>query len=343
MKGDLVSLDSQVCYQSQQTLVANFTGGDPNTYTWQWFEADFETPFKLLKADILKITDSLSVQLLPQNTQWQRYALVSQDECTHFVDTTYFTFNIVQNQPRSTITPQDSAVCNGTPITLLASIDSGTALGHHWKWLDENETVLQSDTGFVANPLEVTPDFTSQASQTYTFILYDNCSPYSDTTTLTVFPREPLQVIPSLFDTTLCIGQEITLNASGTGGVTEAYSFRWLVKHNEELLSETEELILVADTTMIVLLVLSDNCMPKNDTAEVVIRVRPALQSAILRAPQDDNPDQDTTVCFGSELSFLAKGFGGDSTNYLFEWLVNDSLIGTQEELVFTPICQSLK
>jgi gliding motility-associated-like protein len=81
--------------------------------------------------------------------------------------------------------------------------------------------------------------------------------------------------------------------------------------------------------------------MPKNDTAEVVIRVRPALQSSILRAPQNENAVGDTTVCFGSELQLFAKGFGGDSANYSFEWLVNDSLIGTQEELIFIPILPS--
>jgi len=353
MQSHINATDSFFCYQSEQTLIANFTGGDSNTYTWQWFETGFETPFNLLKADSLKTSDSLAVQLLPQNTLWQRYALVSQDECTPFVDTTYFTFNIVQNQPRATISPQDSAVCNGTPITLLASIDSGTALGHHWKWLDENETVLQSDTGFVVNPLEVTPDFSTQASQTYTFILYDNCSPYSDTATLTVFPREPLQAIPTVFDTTLCSGQELTLSASGTGGDSNNYQFEWFATPDPSsggewiLLSTEETLNFLPSTennstlnTHNLKLVLEDNCMPFNDTVEVLVRVLPKLQAEILNP--NGELSGDTTVCFGSEIMLSTIAKGGDSTNYTYEWFWNDSLISTESTVSYTPTLEGM-
>jgi gliding motility-associated-like protein len=78
--------------------------------------------------------------------------------------------------------------------------------------------------------------------------------------------------------------------------------------------------------------------MPQNDTLEVVVRVKPPLQSSILRALQDENPVGDTTVCFGSELQFFAKGFGGDSTNYSFQWLWNDSIISTENNMRFTPL-----
>jgi hypothetical protein len=203
MRGALSTIDTLICYQSAQTLIANFTGGDSNTYKWQWNEAAMGANFNPLQSDSLKTTDSLAVQLLPQNRQTQRYALVSKDGCTPIVDTAYFTFNIAQNQPQAKLMPQDSAICPGTAIDLQANISSGTALGYHWKWQNQTATILQSDTGFLVNPLTVTPDFSTQTAQNYTFILMDNCSPYSDTATTTVLPRADLQAIPSKINSRL--------------------------------------------------------------------------------------------------------------------------------------------
>jgi len=335
MRGALSTIDTLICYQSAQTLIANFTGGDSNTYRWQWNEAAMGANFNPLQSDSLKTTDSLAVQLLPQNRQTQRYALVSKDGCTPIVDTAYFTFDIAQNQPQATLLPQDSAICPGTAINLQVNISAGTALGYHWKWLDENETLLQSDTGFVVNPLTVTPDFSTQTAQKYTFILMDNCSPYSDTATTTVLPRADLQAMPSKLDTTLCRGQSIVLNATGTGGVTADYVFRWLAKERDTVLSTTNKLTLIADTSMSVLLVLSDNCMPQNDTVTIAIKVKPSLQVALIT--QAGTQALDTTVCNGTAINYTLNNKGGDSTNYAYNWYWNDSLISTAKTLNFTP------
>jgi len=335
MRGALSTIDTLICYQSAQTLIANFTGGDSNTYKWQWNEAAMGANFNPLQSDSLKTTDRLAVRLLPQNRQTQRYALVSKDGCTPIVDTAYFTFNIAQNQPQAKLLPQDSAICPGTAINLQANISSGTALGYHWKWQNKTATILQSDTGFVVNPLTVNPDFSTQTAQNYTFILMDNCSPYSDTVTTTVLPRADLQATPSKLDTTLCRGQSIVLNATGTGGVTADYVFRWLAKERETVLSTANKLTLIADTSMLVLLVLSDNCMPQNDTVTIAIKVKPSLQVALIT--QAGTQAQDTTVCNGTAINYTLNGKGGDSTNYAYNWYWNDSLISTAKTLNFTP------
>jgi gliding motility-associated-like protein len=340
----LSTQDSVICYQSQQNLIANISGGDSLTYQWQWFEVDAMGEFSLIKQDSLRFSDTLQVQLRPESKDFQRYALVSNDNCIPFFDTAYLNVNINPHQPQAGILPTDTAICPSTVVELVGQVDNGSALGYAFIWLDETNTILQSDTGFSPQNFSLTPDFSGgQSERMYRLIAQDLCSPNADTAQTRITPREPLQAIPNTFDTTVCFGTELSLSASGLGGDSSNYQYQWIL--NDRLISSDSDVMVTLrepqGNTMSVQnlkLVISDNCMPQNDTADITVRVKPALQSVILREPHHDHAVQDTTVCSGSELRFFAKAFGGDSTNYSFEWLWNDSLMGTQKELVFVPI-----
>jgi gliding motility-associated-like protein len=346
----LSTQDSVICYQSQQNLIANISGGDSLTYQWQWFEVDAMGEFSLIKQDSLRFSDTLQVQLRPESKDFQRYALVSNDNCIPFFDTAYFDVNINPHQPQAGILPTDTAICPSTEVELVGQVNNGSALGYAFVWLDEVNNILQTDTGFSPQNFSPTPDFSGgQSERMYRLVAQDLCSPYADTAQTRIIPLEPLQAIPNTFDTTVCSGQELSLSASGLGGVGTQYQFQWIL--NDRIISSESDVMVTlrepqGDTMSVqnLKLVISDNCMPQNDTADITVRVKPALQSVILREPQDNNEPhhdfavQDTTVCSGSELRFFAKALGGDSTNYSYEWLWNDSLIGTTEELVFTPI-----
>jgi gliding motility-associated-like protein len=343
----LSTQDSVICYQSQQNLIANISGGDSLTYQWQWFEVDAMGEFSLIKQDSLRFSDTLQVQLRPESKDFQRYALVSNDNCIPFFDTAYFDVNINPHQPQAGILPTDTAICPSTEVELVGQVNNGSALGYAFVWLDEVNNILQTDTGFSPQNFSPTPDFSGgQSERMYRLVAQDLCSPYADTAQTRIIPLEPLQAIPNTFDTTVCSGQELSLSANGLGGVSTQYQYQWLL--NDSLISSDSDVMVWFSnhdhSPSTIQLVLTDNCMPQNDTADITVRVKPALQSVILREPQDNNEPhhdfavQDTTVCSGSELRFFAKALGGDSTNYSYEWLWNDSLIGTTEELVFTPI-----
>jgi gliding motility-associated-like protein len=342
----LSTQDSVICYQSQQNLIANISGGDSLTYQWQWFEVDAMGEFSLIKQDSIRFSDTLQVQLRPESKDFQRYALVSNDNCIPFFDTAYLNVNINPHQPQVGILPTDTAICPSTLVELVGQVNNGSALGYAFVWLDEANTILQTDTGFSPPIFVPTPDFSGgQSERMYRLIAQDLCSPNADTAQTRITPLEPLQAIPNTFDTTVCSGQELYLSASGLGGVGSNYQYQWILNNN--IISSDSDVGFIPPinpSPFTIQLVLSDGCMPHNDTAEVIIRVRPALRSAMVREPHHDNEPhhdhavQDTTVCSGSELRFFAKAFGGDSTNYSYEWLWNNSLMGTQKELLFVPI-----
>src|SRR5690606_29987619 len=127
-----------------------------------------------------------------------------------------------------------------------AQFDSGSILGYNWKWLNQFGMILNNDTGFVSVNFETIPQFANQARQTFYLILSDNCSPYKDTGAINVYPREPLKAFALPVDTLMCIGQELTFIATGTGGVPENYQYRWEDAETGELLSEVETLNVTA-------------------------------------------------------------------------------------------------
>jgi gliding motility-associated-like protein len=427
----LSTQDSIICYQSHQNLIANLSGGDSATYQWQWFEVDTSGGFSVMKQDSLRFSDTLQVQLRTESKDFQRYALVSNDNCIPFFDTAYlhvninphrpqvdvlpsdtfvcpltpvplqgqlnngselgyaFTWldeanhiqqtdtgfapalfvpspdfsgglmqrvyrlvaqdlcspygdtaevlvNINQHQPLADILPSDTSVCPLTPVLLQGQVNSGSVLGYAFTWLDETNNIQQTDTGFAPALFVPSPDFSGGLMQrVYRLVAQDLCSPNADTAQTRISPREPLQAIPNTFDTTVCSGTELSLSASGLGGDSSNYQYQWIL--NDNIISSDSDVGFIPPinhSPFTIQLVLTDNCMPQNDTAEVVVRVRPALRSAILREPHLNIAVQDTTVCSGSELRFFAKALGGDSTHYSFEWLWNDSLMGTDSDVM---------
>jgi gliding motility-associated-like protein len=338
----LSTQDSVICYQSQQNLIADLSGGDSATYQWKWFEVDALGEFNFLKEDSLRFSDTLQVQLRTENKEFQRYALVSNDNCIPFFDTAYLNVNINQHQPQVGILPSDTAICPSTEVELVGQVNNGSALGYAFIWLDETNSIQQSDTGFSPQNFSSIPDFSGgQIERMYRLIAQDLCSPNADTTEVRITPRAPLKAIPNTFDTTVCSGAELSLSASGLGGDSSNYQYQWILNNNIISSDSDVGFIPPIDPSPFTLqLVLTDNCMPQNDTAEVVIRVKPALRGLIVPfdSVQDTISDNwmlsDVEACSGSELRFVAKAFGGDSTNYSFEWLLNDSLIGTDSDVM---------
>jgi gliding motility-associated-like protein len=338
----LSTQDSVICYQSQQNLIADLSGGDSATYQWQWFEVDALGEFNFLKEDSIRFSDTLQVQLRTENKDFQRYALVSNDNCIPFFDTAYLNVNINQHQPQVAILPTDTAICPSTEVELVGQVNNGSALGYAFIWLDEANNIQQSDTGFSPQNFSSIPDFSGgQIERMYRLIAQDLCSPNADTTEVRITPRDPLKAIPNTFDTTVCSGAELSLSASGLGGDSSNYQYQWILNNNIISSDSDVGFIPPIDPSPFTLqLVLTDNCMPQNDTAEVVIRVKPALRGLIVPfdSAQDTISDNwmlsDVEACSGSELRFVAKAFGGDSTNYSFEWLLNDSLIGTDSDVM---------
>jgi hypothetical protein len=344
----------RVCYNESFAIPASFSGGDSANYQWEWrLVQGANRP--LLKSDSLKLEDTLLFALPPAITTFRRVELTLTDLCHPLSDRALVT---IQPNPHpaqgATILNSDTLVCQDAELWLKAQIADSARIS--WQWQDAEGNVLQSDSNKRIDSLLVRPDFKNSASVIYRLVSQNNCLLYSDTAQITLSPPSPLKVSISQNGSILnedngsaeieiCNGSELILSAITSGGDSTQYQYQWI--GNGSTLSTDPVLSLIAHSTFSpfnLQLVLSDNCIPKNDTAQVLIRVKPKLQSSILVEQLDETETlqksiaQDTSVCSGSTMVFFAKGNGGDSSQHTYEWLTLNDFgvwegLGTNESI----------
>jgi len=344
--------DFIVCFNDTLQIPASFSLGDSSNFISNWYLITGQG-WQLRKTSEGLLQDTFAY-IVPSNMpSLQRIALVHTDQCYPKTDT--LQFNLIRalaNPSPAILSTKDSLFCSNSSSQLFAQLPNQPKL--QWHWLNAQGDTLQSGSNSLTDSLEVTPIFVNNQPETYRVVTINNCVGRRDTASITLFPKEPLEVFASqngviLSEVEVCSGQEITLSASATGGVPENYQYQWFATPDpssggEWILLSTEDTLNFKPSTennsqlstQHLKLILSDDCMPRNDTVEILLKVKPKLQAEIVN--KNGDLAGDTTICYGSELQFNAKGFGGDSTNYSFEWYWNDSLISNDLNLNFTPI-----
>ena len=217
----------------------------------------------------------------------------------------------------------DTSICNGTSVLLRATGTGGYFKDHLYQW----KNIAYNDS-IVVKPL---------ASTAYKIILRDLCTNSADSATVNVTVLDPLKISVNR-DTTICNGNSVSLNASGSGGNTGAHVFTWdqglgsgAVKTAAPLNNTTYRVIL------------SDACTPVQDTAYVRIRVKDALKVQI--------SSNDTIICYGKNSMLKASGSGGDSMQHFYNWssgfgigkTVNGTLLkNTMVKVTLSDMCSSI-
>lgn len=107
-------------------------------------------------------------------------------------------------------------------------------------------------------------------------------------------------------DTLVCYNQNITLTATGTGGSSADYSYRW----NGTLGGTTFTISTTQDTTIYILF--SDECMEESIYDSVVITVLNPISIVQL---------QDSTLCYLEDITLTGSATGGRVVDYAYEWL----------------------
>ncbi len=235
------------------------------------------------------------------NTQ---YKVVYTDSCATAKDSAFVNINV---QPSIGVSlGRDTTICIGQS-TLLKAVPSGNDSSATYTWLSG-----LSGTGFKDSL--VTPANTT----TYIVGISGICiSPNTrDTVIVTVRPALDITLRN---DTTICIGQSVSLTAPATGGKLP-YTYTW----NNGLGTGISKLVSPLVTTQYRVIV-TDGCTIKPDTAYTTIYVRPALDITLTA---------DSTICVGQSVNLAATGYGGDSS-YTITW--NNSL-GTGASKLVSPI-----
>lgn len=186
----------------------------------------------------------------------------------------------------------DTTICKGNSVNLYATGTGGYKgdYSYLWKNISHNDTI------------NVSPVTTT----VYKVSLTDVCTKSVDSTQLTVTVRDSLKISVSN-DTTICVGQSVILSASGNGGKSSNYSYKWshgLGSGNSHIVSPIVSTKYMA--------VLTDGCTIKNDTAYINITVKDPLSLNLT--------SNDTIICFNKTASINATASGGLSSGYNIAW-----------------------
>lgn len=205
--------------------------------------------------------------------------------------------------------------CKGRTTTVKAIGTGGDPSNYNYKWsLAVNNTVFSTDA-----EINVSPDSATK----YKVILGDNCSK-NDTSFVVVIPDGSL-LLPKLTDTTICLGNTVTLNAAAITCDSAAVKYVWdnglgngSVKTISPIITTTYKLVAY------------DTINNSRDSSFITVTVRPPLQLSI---------NNDTTICSGNSIQLVSKASGGLQNQHKIKWLSNNTLLpDTTFAITVTPI-----
>jgi len=186
----------------------------------------------------------------------------------------------------------DTSICMGKSAVLRAKGSGGFVGDYFFKW----NNLVYNDTNIVAP--------TSNTS--YTIYLRDLCTNSKDSATVNVTVRNPLELKTNK-DTTICMGRSVTLSAAATGGNSATYTYTW---DNALGTGLTKTVSPTVNTTYRV--IISDACTPIQDTAYITVNVKNGLMVKV--------SSNDTLICYNKMSVISAKGSGGDTSQYSYQW-----------------------
>ncbi|MFZ4411768.1 MAG: PKD-like domain-containing protein [Bacteroidales bacterium] len=163
-----------------------------------------------------------------------------------------------------------------------------SASGCTYQWQVQNgaqwDNLLNNSTysGVNANVLQVLQALYALNNKVYRCVVTKSCSQISNTATLTVYPK-PVIVLNN--DTTICAGNSVILNASGTTG-TGTLLYNW----DQSLGLGIAHTVTPLSTTTYHLLVIDANACNSTDSIQVNVNQLPSLAGTITGS---------TTVCQG--------------------------------------------
>lgn len=324
-----INLDSQrVCLSSEITLTGSFYDGDTSKYDHSWYVLK-ENNWLKIDSGANQTSDTLVYQLPENITDSLDIALVIGDNCSPLQDTAYHRVYLRNERPVVALNIRDTTLCPGTDFELNAQFNNGdTAYNWDWTWQEYvNNLEVNSDTFSGNNTLQRTLGLNiNEDNKQVRLIVRNRCSPSEDTSWINIRAKEPLSITFKERDTTICYGTEIKLNTETEGGNPETHQIRWF--SNNQYLSDSSSWTMKADSSVIIRVILNDNCMPENDTSELAIRVRAPLKL-------ENTTSIDTVICFGQSLNLNANPEGGDTTAYSYLWTVNNTFVSALKQIRF--------
>ena len=238
--------DTTICKGRSVQLSASATGGLGSGRIISWNNS-------------LGIGASHSVTPTVTNT-WRA---VLSDGCSAFNDTQFVTVNV---RPELNISiGNDTVLCNGNPVQLLASTSGGNGL---YSVLWQNVANPGTPLGF-GSSLNITP----ASSMSIRAIISDGCTVKNDSAgkVLTVLPALSMKTSP---DTSVCELTNARLRARTTGG-KGIYQYQWSIPASSTLMGNDSNLNISISASTIYRVIVSDGCSAASPSFDIRVTVVP--------------------------------------------------------------------
>lgn len=270
--------DTTICMGQLLNLVANANGGDTMNYTYNWANGLSDT-----SKHTLSFFDTTLIQV------------VLDDACS-IPDTASMVVN-VRDSLKMKLVSSDSLVCPGGKASLKAETTGGLSSKYQYSWLPSKPS-FDTMSLFVTDTTWVHVELT------------DGCTVYNLSDSFRVDVPSPLK-LSGIADTTLCESQTLITKLNANGGDSTNYHILW----NSFKLKDFNDTVTFTPGDYFLQAVLSDGCMPNNDTISFQLHQRDTLR---LSADIDR-----TKFCLGDSFRFIYQVNGGDSLNYDIRWQSN--------------------
>ncbi len=256
--------DTNICYGSSLSLLANAQGGKGSGYAYQWL---INNNSLFGNSNNIVITPS---QYTQDTGGRLLLSLITTDNCTTLPDTATIQLTVL---PKLQLQAwYKDSLCYKSTSTIWLKAKGGRANAYQYQWLNAQLQPLPSS----ADSLPITYTTANQSGlYTYYAIVSDGCSA-PDTTTISYRLLPPLALNISSNNT--CPAYSSLLKANITGGKGYGYQVQWW--RNGQLLSSSKDTLTAytqgqANTYQAIV---KDNCSTVSDTAILQLGVMPNIQ-----------------------------------------------------------------
>lgn len=262
----MVSNDTTIC--SGNSIKLSITGFEPDSvaFHFNWFNTS--NPTQSPYSNLTVKPDSST-----------NYFLVSNYVCDAKPDT--FLVKVAVRKPLSVLLPADTTLCNGQTLAVSAKAAGGLTNQYVLQWFN-NTTLLATDSAGNFKWYDstyITKYITSSFSPTSNYLvithLSDNCTTKDVYDTLQIMVKAPLSVSIT-GDSSICKGDPLQLKAQGTGGLPNAYRYKWKALPDTNTLSSDSLLFIQAAQQQNYSVTLKDDCSnPVTALKSISLKLKP--------------------------------------------------------------------
>jgi gliding motility-associated-like protein len=288
-----------ICAGNTLTLISSASGTPSLARQWQ-FSTDSGKTWQNMPG---KNTDTLAVP----NFSWAQRGTYYRNRYLNACLNQVFTqpaIITVDTTATFTSQPADQWRCEGDSVSWTVGVNSGLKPKLQWQLSTDNGTTWNDISGDTTNTLKRKNLTFASNRQQFRILATNFCNIRKPSNAAILTVKSPLKIRRPK-DTTICLGNSLTLNASGTGGDSTRYLFQW------QGFTAGSSITVKPTTKTTYRISLDDQCTFYDALDSITVTVR---------APLSLKAGKDTTLCQGRATTLTAALSGGLTAGYKYLW-----------------------